>query len=336
MKGWIVSVAVMCMTVAAPSRADDKPPEMAISEAAFVPLGHIDQWVTIRGRKRDAPVLLWVHGGPADVQSPLISVYEPWTQRFTLVQWDQRGAGKTFQRNPGPATDVTRDRIVQDGIELVEYLQRRLGVTKVIVAGHSWGSLVAIDMARKRPELFDALVGVGQVTSWRDTVKWQYDYTLQKARAANAADIVAELEKTGLPPYDDLRKYFAMRQRLATYFPTVDTDWLQRQQRLYTSEPGASPDDPKAYAAGGTFSAPGLFPAIIATDLATQIKDVRVRYCIIQGDDDTFTPTELAREYFNGVRAPEKYFGLIRGAGHFVAMTHTDDFLNELARCLAK
>ncbi|HVF16516.1 MAG TPA: alpha/beta fold hydrolase, partial [Steroidobacteraceae bacterium] len=116
--------------------------QLSIQEARFVSLGGIDQWITIRGVERDAPVLLWVHGGPADVQSPLVSVYESWAQRFTLVQWDQRGAGKTFGKNAGPASEVSLDRIAQDGIELVEYVRQQLRVSKIVLAGHSWGTVV--------------------------------------------------------------------------------------------------------------------------------------------------------------------------------------------------
>ena len=114
-------VIVLAGVLIGSNARSESAPSLSIEEARFVALGGIDQWITIRGQRSDAPVLLWVHGGPADVQSPLLSVYESWTESFTLVQWDQRGAGKTFGKNAGPPTEVSLDRIAHDGIELVEH-----------------------------------------------------------------------------------------------------------------------------------------------------------------------------------------------------------------------
>ncbi|MGH7484231.1 MAG: alpha/beta fold hydrolase, partial [bacterium] len=146
-------------------------PSSGINEAVFVPIGGLDQWLSIRGENRRNPVLLVVHGGPADPQWPQAAKYRPWEKSFTVVQWDQRGAGHTFGRNGEKTPDVNLERITRDGIEVAEYLCRTLGKKKIIVLGHSWGSLVAIQMVQRRPELFAAYVGTGQVASWAATVQ---------------------------------------------------------------------------------------------------------------------------------------------------------------------
>src|SRR5690349_20261568 len=94
-----------------------------IEEAAFIKLGGIEQWVTIRGDNRDAPVLLLLHGGPGDVQSPLIDIYADYEHNFILVQWDQRGAGMTFGKYKEQTPDLTLNQLISDGIELAEYLK---------------------------------------------------------------------------------------------------------------------------------------------------------------------------------------------------------------------
>lgn len=336
MKAYVWVALTISLLASSQLHAAPAKTKLPIEEARYVLLGGIDQWITIRGRDPKAPVLLWIHGGPTDIQSPFVSVYEPWTERFTLVQWDQRGAGKTFRKNAGPASDVSLERIAQDGIELVEYLQKQFSVDRIILAGHSWGSLVGVTMLQKRPELFDAFIGAGQVSSWRETVKWQYDYALQKAREAGDATVVQELETAGVPPHDNTQKYFAMRRRLAPYFPKADAQWIEQEQKLYASEPGATADDLKAYAAGGAFSGSKLMPTIMNTDLASTLSSVGTRFCVIQGEQDTFTPTALARSFFDKVQAPKKYFAMIPNAGHFAAMTHTTEFLGEVTQCLTK
>ena len=304
-----------------------------IHENRYVSLGGIEQWITIRGTRRDAPVLLWIHGGPAEIQSPLEAAYEPWTSSYRLVQWDQRGAGRTYQRNPGPPDALTLERIAADGIELAEFLRQHLSVGEIVLAGHSWGSFVGITMAQARPDLFEVLVGTGQVSSWRETVRWQYEYALRKAREAGDAASIKELETMGLPPHDDFAKYSAMRRKLVAYFPKVDMDWLERQQTLYRSAPGITPEDLKAFSAGGGVSMTRLLPTIMAEDLRASIHKLDIPFCVIQGSDDVFTPLEPANAFFEHVVAPRKRIQVIAGAGHFVAMTHTQEFLSALARC---
>ena len=72
-------------------------PLHGIDDALFTKIGGIDQWIRIRGQNRDNPVLLLLHGGPGIALSPLPRDFLfSWTRDFTIVLWDQRGAGKTF------------------------------------------------------------------------------------------------------------------------------------------------------------------------------------------------------------------------------------------------
>src|SRR5262249_15336622 len=121
-----------------------RPVATHIQEASFIKLGGIDQWVTIRGADRASPVLLIVHGGPGDPQSGLVSTYAIYEKDFTIVQWDQRGAGKTYGRNPTSPPEP--ERVEADGIELAQYLCDHLAKNKIIVLGHSWGSYLGIGM----------------------------------------------------------------------------------------------------------------------------------------------------------------------------------------------
>src|SRR5262245_61091617 len=138
----------------AQSSAVAKTTPQSIQEAGFVEVGGVEPWVTIRGADRANPVLLLLHGGPGDAQSALKGVYAVYEKDFTLVQWDQPGAGRTFVKNPTRAPEP--ERVVSDGIELAEYLTRHLGKRNVVLLGHSWGSHLGVDMARRRPDLFAA------------------------------------------------------------------------------------------------------------------------------------------------------------------------------------
>src|SRR4030095_12398803 len=114
---------------------------------------------------------------------------------FVVVQWDQRGAGRTFANNG--AAGVTREKLIADGIDLAEQLHKRFPRSPLILFGHSWGSIIATGMAQQRPELFAAYVGTGQVSSWADTVQFQFDFLKQRYTEKGDTGALAGVEGVG-------------------------------------------------------------------------------------------------------------------------------------------
>ena len=98
-----------------------------VQEQLEIPIGGIKQWISVRGRDRLNPILLVIHGGPGSVEMPLGWVYQAgWEDYFTVVQWDQRGAGKTHASNDAKLVEptLTIERMVSDAGEVVQYLQK--------------------------------------------------------------------------------------------------------------------------------------------------------------------------------------------------------------------
>ncbi len=127
-----------------------------IDEAMFVRISDIDQWITIRGRDRDNPVLLILHGGPGGATSTFAGNTLNWEADFTLVQWDQHGAGKTFGKSGRVGTDIAIERMAQDGLEVAGNVRRHLHKPRIILMGVSWGTILGVHMAKRRPDLFYA------------------------------------------------------------------------------------------------------------------------------------------------------------------------------------
>jgi len=178
-----------------------------VDEARYVPIGGIDQYITIRGEDRDNPVILFLHGGPGDATNPWgYLAFRSWLKYFTVVQWDQRGAGRTLGRSgAGIAPTITVERMTQDGVELASYLRQSLQKDKLILVGHSWGSILGLSMAKARPDLFYAFVGTGQVADETRNYAVAYEALLKKARALEDRTAVEELLAIGPPPYPDFR-----------------------------------------------------------------------------------------------------------------------------------
>ena len=301
-----------------------------IDEAKFMSVGGIEQWVTIRGQNRDNPVLLFLHGGPGDVTSSwTFELFAPWEQQFTVVQWDQRGAGRTLRKSgPAIAPTITVDRMVQDGIELAEQLRKELGKDKIILVGHSFGSILGVLMAKARPDLFFAYVGTGQVGDETRNYSVAYDALLKKARAVGDQRAIAELTHVGPPPYQS-GEGFGVQRKWANYFEGAD-QFLFGTIGLTLVAPGGSVQDINDSADGQTLSSERIVPQTKSMGPADLGLEFSIPIFFFEGEEDFTTPTSLARQYLESIKAPRKVFVLIKGGGHFAVFMHSSQFLQEL------
>jgi pimeloyl-ACP methyl ester carboxylesterase len=311
----------------------------AIDDGRFVEVGGIQQWVTIRGEDRKNPVLLFLHGGPGDATNPWgYALFRRWLRQFTVVQWDQRGAGRTLGKNAGHLEGtITIDRMVQDGLELSAALRRLLEKDRIILVGHSWGSILGALMAKARPDLFWAFVGTGQVADPAKSYAVAYRALLAKASALGDERAIRELREVGPPPYPGGRGY-AVQRRWSNLFEGADV-FLAAMFTLALTAPGGRLRDVHEWIDGQGVSAGSLVPQTRALQAKAVGGDFAVPVFVIQGAEDFTTPTALARAFVDSIRAPRKAFATIAGGGHFAVFMKSSAFLDELVsrvRPLAK
>ena len=174
---------------------------MKIAVLEPVTIGHSRQWVLQRSDDTRNPVILFVHGGPGTSQLSINRHYtRPLERHFTVVNWDQRGAGKSY-RAIADAGRMNLAQIVDDTVELTRHLLGKLGHERVLLAGHSWGTVVGTLTVARHPELFHGYVGIGQVANMRENEIASWAWTLEQARARGHRSAVAALESMGPPPY---------------------------------------------------------------------------------------------------------------------------------------
>jgi pimeloyl-ACP methyl ester carboxylesterase len=301
-----------------------------IDEASYVKIGGIEQWITIRGEDRKNPVLLLLHGGPGDATNPWgYAGFRNWLKYFTVVQWDQRGAGRTFGRNgEAVAPSITIERMTQDGVELSELLAKRLQKTKIVLVGHSWGSILGVFMAKARPELFYAFVGTGQVADPKRNYAVAYAALVEKATREGNSQALQELKDAGPPPYEDGKGY-AVQRKWANRFEGGDV-FIASMLGFALAAPGYSLADINDWFDGQNVSAEHLVPVTSTLDAKLLGGEFAVPVFVIQGAEDFTTPTSLAKSYLESLDAPSKAFATIDGAGHFAVFTKQDMFLKEL------
>jgi pimeloyl-ACP methyl ester carboxylesterase len=301
-----------------------------IDESTYVKIGGIDQWITIRGEDRNNPVLLFLHGGPGDAINPWgYAAFRSWLKYFTLVQWDQRGAGRTFGRNRASASTITPDQMVQDGIELSELLKKRLHKNKILLVGHSWGSVLGFFMVKARPDLFYAFVGTGQVAAeFSRSSAVAYTALLQRASRQGNLQAVQELKQIGPPPYKD-GKSFGVLRKWAMLSERADV-FLASALGFALTAPGYSVGDINDWFEGQSVSGEHLEPFFDELDRKLLGGELNVPVFVIQGAEDYTTPVSLAKTYLDSLRAPHKAFATIEGAGHFAVFTNQAEFLKDL------
>jgi pimeloyl-ACP methyl ester carboxylesterase len=289
-----------------------------------VTIGGIQQWISIRGADKANPILLFVHGGPGSTEMGMAWAFQrPWEDIFTVVHWDQRGAGKTYRAND-PETirpTLSFDRIAEDGAELIDLLTARFGKRKVVVVGHSWGSAVGLQMCLKRPGKVHAYVGVGQLIDGHENERVGYRNVMAAAKADNNAEAVRELQTIAPYPGPDPlplahmdmdRKWSIHYGGLTAY--RRNADYYFHTLRL---SPDYEPADLSVFDAGGLMSITTLLPQMMAVDFRP-VTETAFPVVMFMGRHDTTTPPEIAAAWLERLQAPEKAAVWFENSAHLI------------------
>jgi pimeloyl-ACP methyl ester carboxylesterase len=318
-----------------------------VDEAKAVMIGGVAQWITVRGRDRRNPILLVLHGGPAAPELPTRYLFEaPWTDYFTVVEWDQRGAGKTYALNDPAkiASTLTEDRMVADAEELVAYLRTTYGKKKIFALGHSWGSILGLRLAQDKPQWLYAYIGMGQIIDMRAGERAGYAFVLKSAEADHNEKALAELkaiapypEADGSLPIDKIdteRKWSVHYGGLSHGHDSYD--YLSDAQRL---SPDYADSDVEALVdASSGFSFPKLLPQMARTDF-TGVKTLDCPIIIFAGRYDYTTPTAPVERWYDALKAPRKRWVWFENSAHMMSTEEPGKVLVHLvedARPLAR
>jgi proline iminopeptidase len=304
-----------------------------------VRIGGIDQWIEVRGQNVNNPILLFIHGGPGIAFIPLAGAWQAsWERNFTVVQWDQRGAGKTYASNDKELQRRTMNlpRMEQDTLEVVNYLRNRFKREKIFVLGHSWGSVLGLWLAHEHPELIYAYVGVGQVISTEQNEEVGYQDVLQEAHKRHNEQGVKDLESIAPypPPNADFGKMSILRgweQDLLGPPPStpVFTDTKEILSAV-VSAPEYSLVDDYAWMHSTQFSVSILLPEIMKIDLTKLGSDFPAPVLFFEGRHDPYCPSSLIWEYSQIIKAPHKEFIWFDNSGHFPFFEEQQKFADEL------
>ncbi|MBN1920689.1 MAG: alpha/beta hydrolase [Anaerolineae bacterium] len=309
-----------------------------IQESFTVPVGGINQWVNTRGQDRANPLLLFIHGGPASPAMPTQwMVQRPIEEYFTVVNWDQRGAGRTYlEADPAAVQDTLHiDQYVSDALELAELLLRRYAAPKLILMAHSWGTIIGVRAVLARPELFSVYIGIGQVIHTRENERLSYDYAISEAtRNANATALE---ELASIAPYPGLtpitRERIILARKWAQYYGGLSA--FRHESQYYFDAPRLSPEyDDRAVAAidqGNRFTLERILPEFLEVDF-NAITAFPIPLFLFMGRHDYTTPSVLAEAWLQRVKAPYKQGIWFERSAHLIPFEEPGKLLLSLVQ----
>ncbi len=301
----------------------------SIAEIKTISVNGYQQRLLIRGKDKNNPILLHVHGGPGGPDYPFLEDSNV-EDIFTVCYWEQRGAGASFSDNI-PAKSMNLHHIVEDGITVTRFLLEHFGKEKIYLQGHSWGTAVGTNMAQRQPDLYHAYIGIGQMANSQLSEIESYDFALSSAEKIGDKEGIMQLEQIGRPPYQSdaqwlksvmpermvMRKYETQALKNKKQKSIVDIYWA------YISYKGYSIKDKLNMLKGDAFSMQNLWKVAIKVNLFKQVPVLEIPVYMIQGKYDKHTVTSVAKTYFDSLKAPTKQYFEFENSAHD---PHIDEF----------
>lgn len=284
-------------------------PHARLDEALTLDIHGVPQRVTLRGDDPAKPAIL-ILSGPGFAYSPLASAYACWEAEFTVVHWDQPGAGAS----PLGDQPLSLDRLVRDGLAVAEAMRARLSGAPLVPFGVSGGSIPGIRMVHQRPDLFGAYVGHGQVVDWARQAQLSYAMILDRARAGGDARAVARIEGIGPPPWSDIASD-AVRGEYANAMTPAEMAAFA-DPALQAAFAGLPTDTREKSALA--FAA--LKPEIDAFDARALGLDLEVPMIFLQGAQDAHLVSSEVEAYAAEIRAPSVAYVPLEGLGHMSSL----------------
>ncbi|MBS1793016.1 MAG: alpha/beta hydrolase [Acidobacteria bacterium] len=288
-----------------------------VDEKLFIELGDERQHVEMRGESDGNPVLLFIHGGPGWPETPQLRYFNAdLTKAFTLVAWEQRGAGKSFMKNPAPK-NVTLEQIVADARELTAKLREKFKQPKIYLAGYSWGSIVGINLVEKYPEDYAAYIGIGQVVNMKRGMEISQEWLAGQAREKGDAAALKTLEKLKNPAKDfcrgDLQCFIKQYELVMKYGGAVYNKNADRESEAAIAASGdyKNYDWNKAF----EFSAAALEKDMFAADFRN-VREIKIPVFLFLGRHDWNVPSVLAQEFVENLNAPKKEIVWLENSAH--------------------
>ena len=299
--------------------------ENSISELKQIEINGSKHEVMIRGNDRENPVVIFVHGGPGCPETHYVRKYQDLLEQdFTIIQYNQRGAGKSFHFSED-YSNLSINLLVDDLLALTDYVRNELKTDEIILVGHSFGSMVGIKAAYQAPEKYIGYIGIGQVGDFWAGELEVLEYCLAQATAQNKLKDVKAIEanrESILAHRESFQRKFVWKYGGAVRLINEKQDMvagllLNPEYNLW---------DAIRYAAGLRVSDNALWREVKLSNLPQEVPELKIPCYFLSGRYDYLTPIQNANNYLNTIKAPAKEFVVFEDSAHFPHFEEKENF----------
>ncbi|NLY43304.1 MAG: alpha/beta hydrolase [Clostridiaceae bacterium] len=334
-------IAFSQLTSSTPPIVDEKgnTPKNSIAELRKLELNGRKQWISLRGWDKNAPVLLFLAGGPGGTQMAAVRhELAELEKHFVVVNWDQPGSGKSYYTEK--IKNITVQTYIEDGHALTEYLKERFSQEKIYLVGESWGSALGIFLVDKYPEFYHAFIGIAQMVDFAETERMDYAKTLEIAQSKGDTALIERLKANGMPPYygkDVTWKSAVYLNYLSAYMaenPEIQNPGYNTLRDICSSEYGLL--DKINFFRGIINTYNHVYQQIYTINLRTDYTKLDVPAYFFLGRHEVNAPTVLAEEYAQVLEAPDKEIVWFEHSGHSPWINERAKFIREVLSCFSE
>ncbi len=303
-----------------------------VDEELYIPLNGQEQYVLVRGESTENPVIIYLHGGPSSPDTYTSYAFsDSLTDRYTVIGWDQRGCGRTYFRNiksDPENTTVDFEQALADLDMLVDYAREKFNKEKVIIMGHSYGTILGGKYTQLCPEKVSEYIAVGQVVSLERSDVYSYEDALAKAAAVGDDTSVLRAAYEQYKESGELKDLLALRALVSKYHPAEKADKTTfyavfspyfgfEDVRWFLRQLGDMDD----YFALNK----QLFDYTFAADMSGDTEyEVPVHF--ISGSCDWVCPVDSVKGYADSITAPSVKCDVMEGCGHLPQYDEPEEF----------
>jgi pimeloyl-ACP methyl ester carboxylesterase len=304
-----------------------------IHQLETVVLGNCKQYISTHTDDAENPLLLMLHGGPGTAQIGFIRHFtQPLEKEFIVVNWDQRGSGKSYKYKPDAST-MTIEQFVNDAIELIKGLLKTHNKEKIYLVGHSWGTVLGLELTQRIPKLIYAYVAVSQVVNMKIGEQISYQFALDKAIEKQNEKAILDLKRIGAPPYKTFKDTIKKGEWLTELGgSTYEIDLKKVMQKASSLKEYNIWDWVYRFAKGVYFSVEHLEKELLTVKFDETIKEINVPTWFFIGDSDYQVPFVLAEKYFTQLAVNQKVKVDFKHCGHMIPFEKPTAFCEEIIK----
>lgn len=297
----------------------------SIAEKTFLKIGGVQQGMFIKSKNTKNPILLYVHGGPAFPNYFLIDKFKPNLEDFfTVCYWEQRSGGLSYS----PAVTLESmnfNQLASDAIEVTNYLRKRFDKEKIYIMAHSGGTPIALLAAQKNPELFQAYIGMGQITNQSESEKLAYQFMIEQYEKVGNQNRIYELKKYPfLKSEKNIVSFYKSKIR-DQYMHELGIGTMHKMKSVFfgvfipvwTCKAYTISEKINIWKSKFSFlPKTNLINEMLETDFTIKVPKLDISVYFFSGKYDLTVNKDLAKAYLNKLDSPLKGFYTFQNSAH--------------------